>query len=162
MLDSSFGRRSISSVSAWPTWQLVAAGAFASLAGQFVIGGLLRAVFGDPVHFASPFAGRPIWVELLFTIMLAPLYETLIFQWAIMKLLHGPLRRSWLFAGVVSTVAFALGHGYTDWRVFSLLATSGTLAAVFAIEAHRGGTPVVATVSTHALYNGLVTCVHWS
>ena len=160
MLEPSLRRRSVSAVAAWPTWQLVVSGALASFAGQYAIAAVMLRVFGDPSHVANIFVGHPRWVELFFTIVLAPLYETLIFQWGIMKLLHGPLRRSWRFAGVVSTVVFGLGHGYTDWRAFSLLITSATLAIVFAIEARRGGSPFVATASTHALFNALVVGVH--
>jgi hypothetical protein len=160
MLDSSFRRWPVSSVANWPTWQLVTAGALASLAGPVLIVALMERIFGEPEHLASPFAGRARWIVLLFTIVIAPLYETLIFQWGIMKLLHGPLRRSWRFAGVVATVVFGLGHGYTDWRAFSLLTTSATLAIVFAIEARRGGSPFLATASTHGLFNALVVGIH--
>jgi membrane protease YdiL (CAAX protease family) len=160
MRDPLLRRWSVSTIAAWPTWQLVVTGAFASLAGQVLIGALMERIFGDPAHLANLFDGHPKWLELFITVVLAPLYETLIFQWAIMTLLHRLLRRSWLFAGIVSTVIFGLCHGYTDWRAISLITTSATLAAVFAIEARRGGSPVVATASTHALFNGLVMCVH--
>ena len=160
MFDPSVRRWSVSKIAFWPTWQLVVTGAVASLAGQFIIAEFMVRIFGDPTHIANLFDGHPKWLEIFITIVLAPLYETLIFQWAIMTLLHRLLRRSWLFAGIVSTVVFGLCHGYTDWRAISLITTSATLAAVFAIEARRGGTPVVATVSTHALFNGLVMCVH--
>ncbi|CAD6511179.1 type II CAAX prenyl endopeptidase Rce1 family protein [Paraburkholderia sabiae] len=162
MLERSLRRRSVLAVAAWPTWQLVVSGALASFAGQYAIAAVMLRVFGDPSHVANIFVGHPRWVELFFTIVLAPLYETLIFQWGIITLLHGLLRRSWHFAGIVSTVVFGLCHGYTDWRAISLTATSATLAAVFVIEARRGGTPVVATVSTHALFNTLVVWAHWA
>ncbi|MBP0592238.1 CPBP family intramembrane metalloprotease [Paraburkholderia sp. LEh10] len=118
-------------------------------------------IFGHLSPAPNPFGGRPLWIELLFTIVLAPLYETLIFQWAIMKLLHGPLRRSSLFAGTASTILFRLGHGLTDWRAFSLIVTSVALAAVFAIESRRAGFAYLAAVSTHGLFNGLVIGRHW-
>lgn len=162
MLESTYRRGLLSTIATWPTWQLVLAGALASLAGQFVIAVVMLRIFGDPLHVASPFAGRPLWIQLLFPIVLAPLYETLIFQWGIIKLLHGPLRRSWFFSAFVSTIVFGLCHGYTDWRAFSLLATSTTLAAVFVIEARRAGSPYLATASTHGLFNGLVVWCHWS
>jgi hypothetical protein len=159
---SSFQGFSLKAIASWPTWRLVVAGAAASFIGQCVVGLCFSSLFGNIEPLASPFAGKPRWVEAFVTIVIAPLYETVLCQWAIMTLLHGPLRRSWWFAGVAATLVFVLLHGYTDWRALSLLLTSGTLAAVFAIEARRGGSPFVATVSTHGLYNCFVLLLRWS
>jgi hypothetical protein len=162
MLESPFRRGTFSTIATWPTWRLVLTGAFASFAAQYAISVCMGAIFGYPSPAPNMFAGRPRWVELLFAVALAPWYETLIFQWAIMKRLHGPLRRSWRFAGCVSTLIFGLGDGYTDWRALSLLSTATVFAAVFAIEARRAGSPYLAAVSTHGLFNGLATWYHWS
>ena len=67
-----------------------------------------------------------------------------------------------VLTGAVATLVFVVFHGYTDRRAVSLLLTLGTLAAVFAIEARRAGSPFVATVSTHGLYNCFVLLLRWS
>lgn len=86
---------------------------------------------------------------------MGPLYETFLFQWGIIKFVHGPLRRSWLVAGLASAVIFGLGHGYTDWRALSMLSTAAILAAIFVIESRRAGSAFRATCIAHGLFNGL-------
>jgi hypothetical protein len=115
----------------------------------------LGGVFGYPTPGLDPFAGRPLWLKILWVALFAPLYETFLFQWLIIKFLRGPLRRSWGVAGVVSTVVFGLGHGHTDWRAIRMLATAAILTSIFIIEARRSGPAFRATFATHALFNGL-------
>jgi Type II CAAX prenyl endopeptidase Rce1-like len=155
-------KTSLKAIASWPTWRLVLTGAVVSFIGTCAIAVCVYAMSIVTEPLPNPFAGKPRWVEAFVSIVIAPMYETLLCQWAIMRLLHGPLRRSWWFAGTVATLVFVVFHGYTDWRAVSLLLTSGTLAAVFAIEARRAGSPFVATVSTHGLYNCFVLLLRWS
>lgn len=124
--------------------------------GQYVISTCLGAIFGHPPAGADIFNGYPRWTKYLWTIGIAPLYETLIFQWAIIKLVHGWLRLPWMVAGLMSTVVFGFGHGHADWRAARMLFTAAILATVFIIESRRSGPAFKATFIAHALFNGLV------
>jgi membrane protease YdiL (CAAX protease family) len=94
--------------------------------------------------------------KLIVGVLLAPLYETLVAQWVIMKLVHGPLRQRWWIASMVSSVVFAVAHGHSDRWFFNMLAGGAVFATVFAVEARRRGRPVFTTFATHAVHNGSV------
>lgn len=153
-MESTFRNRSIARLSSLTTLQLVLVGAVSIFVIQYLISACLGRIFGYPPRSIDLFAGRALWLKILWIVALAPLYETFLCQWALIKFIHGPLRRSWLFAGGVSTVIFGFGHGFTDWRALSLVSTASIFAAIFIIEAKRSGPAFRATFLTHALYNG--------
>ncbi|MGF6773626.1 hypothetical protein P3T18_006140 [Paraburkholderia sp. GAS199] len=136
-----------------PTPVLVVVGALAILAAQSLISISLGGLLGYPLPDADPFAARPYWLKVLGVAVIAPFFETLVFQWALIGVLRGPLRRSWFVAGCVSALIFGLAHGHTDWRAVRMVATAAILAAVFIIEARRAGPAFKATFFTHALFN---------
>jgi hypothetical protein len=156
ILDSIFRSRPLSALCAAPTIALVPLAAVSIFFAQYVISVCLGRIFGYPAAATDAFHGYPFWVRLMGSIFLAPFFETLIFQWAIIKLIHGPMRRSWTVAGLVSAAVFGLAHGHTDWRAVRMVATAAILALVFIIESRRSGPAIRATFLSHALFNGLV------
>lgn len=140
---------------ATPTILLVPLAAASIFFAQYLISVTLGALFGYPPPGSDVFHGYPFWVRVLYGVILAPLYETLIFQWAIIKAIHGPMRRSWIFAGLVSAIIFGLGHGHTDWRAVRMVATGAILASVFVIESRRAGPALRATFLVHVTFNAL-------
>ncbi|WP_408528336.1 CPBP family intramembrane glutamic endopeptidase [Paraburkholderia fungorum] len=155
MLESTFRSRSFAALFAAPTPVLILIGTVSIFLAQYGISVCLGGLFGYPAPAIDPFAGRPLWLKIPWIVVLAPLYETLIFQWLIIKFVHGPLRGSWLIAGLASAVIFGLGHGHTDWRAVRMLATAAVLASIFVIESGRAGPAFWATCITHGFFNGL-------
>jgi hypothetical protein len=137
-------------------WMLVVGGAVVAIGAQFVIANCAKWIFGPPHIPPDIFEHRSIAAKLIVGVLLAPFYETLLAQWAIMKFVHGLLRQPWWIAGMTSSILFAMAHGYTDRWFFNLLAGGAVFATVFAIEARRRGRPVFTTFATHAAHNGLV------
>ncbi|TDV19397.1 CPBP family glutamic-type intramembrane protease [Paraburkholderia caballeronis] len=110
----------------------------------------------DP-HFA---AGGPqlekkgIAAMLLVGVIVAPLVETALTQWACIRL----LRRFGCRAGVAmfaSAALFGIAHTYSLFYMLMMAWVGLVLAAVFVIEDERGGRPFVLTASVHAMHNGI-------
>lgn len=133
-----------------PTATIVLLAAALIFIGQYVISLCLDAIFGHPPTGTDKFNGYPLWIKYPWTIGIAPLYETLVFQWAIIKLVHGWLQLPWMVAALVSSVVFGPDHGHADWRAARMLFTAAILATVFIIESRRSGPAFRATFLAHA------------
>ncbi len=90
--------------------------------------------------------------------VIAPLLETLVFQWAIIGGLRRFLRCRAGWAIVVSTVAFALAHaGYSAQYAVRAAAGGLVLTTVFVVEQEKRGAPFWVVASVHALNNLIAT-----
>jgi membrane protease YdiL (CAAX protease family) len=135
---------------------LIVAGAALMFAGQILLILTSWWILGTGDAQERPFENRSIEFKLLVIVVVMPYVETLIGQWAPIRLLAGVLRQPWWHAWLGSTIVFTCLHGSTDRNVLSIFLGAMVLAGVFVIEARRRGRPVLCAYLTHALANAMV------
>jgi membrane protease YdiL (CAAX protease family) len=84
--------------------------------------------------------------------VIAPLLETLINQWACLRLLE-KLRVNASVAILISSFVFAVLHYYSFAYMMTAFFSGVVLSTVFTIERCRRGHPFLATFATHAMKN---------
>jgi uncharacterized protein len=89
---------------------------------------------------------------ILLGCVIAPLLETLINQWACLRLLE-KLRVNASVAILISSLVFAVLHDYSFAYMATAFFAGVVLSTVFMIERRRRGHPFLATMATHALKN---------
>ena len=104
------------------------------------------------------FNGIRFVAVLIAACVVAPLGETLVFQWACIKLLHGKLKWSAASAIAASALLFGLAH-LTYSVLYMVMATIGglVLGAVFVLEQEKRGSPFWVVAAIHALRNLIAT-----
>jgi uncharacterized protein len=112
---------------------------------------LARAPLGGP---DLPLHGVQFVAALVLACVIAPLGETLVFQWALIGGLRRFLRCGARWAVVVSALVFGLAHAHYSAQYAVRTAACGlVLGAVFVIERNRRGAAYWITATVHALYN---------
>jgi uncharacterized protein len=89
---------------------------------------------------------------ILLGCVIAPLLETLINQWACLRLLE-KLRVNAFIAILISSLVFAVLHDYSFAYMVTAFFGGVVLSTVFTIERRRRGHPFLATLATHAMKN---------
>lgn len=139
-----------------PRWCLVTGAVLLITAAQWLISVLSRLTLGPTEIPADPLGKYPLAIQLVIGAVVAPFYETLIFQWACIRLLRR-LRLEWRSTALVATILFGLAHGIYGRWLLGMFVTGGILAMVFITEARRtAGHPFWMTFAVHALFNALV------
>jgi len=140
-----------------PRWQLVAGSVVLGFAMQIGIASVARAIFGMGETHVDALEGKPVEQQWLLGVLMAPLAETLLFQWLPLRLLRRALQLPWSIACPLSALAFAFAHGYSGREFLSLLSIGAILCGVFAIESQKAkGRPFWTTFAVHSLFNALV------
>jgi len=92
-------------------------------------------------------------------IIVAPLLETLIFQWACIRCLQ-MLRLNTPVILVISGFLFALAHEFEQRWPVDIFVAGLAFSWVFLVEARRPkGCPLLVTMSVHALFNAMVLAI---
>jgi membrane protease YdiL (CAAX protease family) len=110
-------------------------------------------VGGPRLHLNGPIF--VVW--LVAACVVIPVAETLVFQWACIRLLREKLKWRASRAIAASAVLFGLAHTYSVPYV--LIATIGgvVLGIVFVIEQEKNGSPFWVVATIHALRNLIAT-----
>ncbi|MDR5753862.1 MULTISPECIES: CPBP family intramembrane glutamic endopeptidase [unclassified Caballeronia] len=106
--------------------------------------------FGGP-GWGADNVGRMI----LWGCVLAPLLETIVHQWACLRILE-KLRVRASVAIVLSSLGFAAAHDYSVPYMLTAFFSGVVLSTVFVVERKKRGYPFLATLAVHALKNWIV------
>ncbi|MDO4427705.1 MAG: CPBP family intramembrane metalloprotease [Moraxella sp.] len=128
--------------------------------------GLGRLLDKTPMDFMAEFIeGNPLWLVLFLTVIVAPVYEELLFRGVVFgliahanpKKIHtAPSRRQLVLASVISSVLFAVVHLQYDWFGFGLIFL---LALLFCYLRVRSGS-LVLPILFHMLNNAAAMAVY--
>ncbi len=119
---------------------------------QYMIESIADALFGaSAVARALPpsrLATNPLVVCIL-----APIVETMVFQWAPIRAGKKWLRMPYLIAASCSALIFGVAHGLEGRLLAKAIFGGVVFAATFVIEARKDGRPIATTIVVHSLYN---------
>lgn len=128
--------------------------------------GLGRLLDKTPMDFMVAFIeDNPLWLVLFLTVIVAPVYEELLFRGVIFglmahanpkKIRTAPTQRQLIFAGIVSSLLFAVVHLQYDWFGFALIFL---LALLFCYLRVRSGS-LVLPILFHMLNNAAAMAVY--
>jgi uncharacterized protein len=107
----------------------------------------------DMIGFVST---DSIGIDLLITVIAAPIMETLIFQALIIeivcKIIKRPRKNIWI-AVMVSSLAFGLNHTYSLSYFIITFFAGIILALAYYLGRYRKESPIVLVFIIHAIYN---------
>ncbi|PJE47998.1 MAG: hypothetical protein CUR34_00520 [Sediminibacterium sp.] len=110
-----------------------------------------------PNHSAGPtFDSKK--EEFLFVVILAPLIETLIFQYSIITSLLEKRPKAYLFACIFSAILFGLSHFYSPVYILKTFFSGLLFATLYLVVSQKKRNAFIAVVIAHALYNLTVFC----
>jgi hypothetical protein len=115
-------------------------------------------VVSDALHVEGGPKNLPafgMFGRLLVGSVIAPLFETAVFQWAPIRLLRTRLRLPAPLAVCASAAFFAAAHAYSIGYVVFAFFVGLVLAYGFAVRDHPGGRPYLLICAVHALRNAI-------
>lgn len=93
--------------------------------------------------------------RLLLGSFVVPVFETTVFQWLPLRLLHNGLKLPAWAAVMVSAALFGAGHGYSSGYVLFTFLIGLVLAWAFVARDHDGGRAYLWVCVVHALRNAV-------
>lgn len=97
--------------------------------------------------------------EFVLVVILAPLLETLIFQYSIISNIIGRRPNTSLFACIVSAVLFGLSHFYSPEYIFKTFISGLLFGTLFLVGCKKNKNAFVVVAITHSIYNLTVFCL---
>ncbi len=97
--------------------------------------------------------------EFVLVVILAPLFETLIFQYSIISHIIGKRPNALLFACIVSAVFFGLSHFYSPEYIFKTFISGLLFGTLFLVGYKKNKNAFVVVTITHSIYNLTVFCL---
>ncbi|MQR00901.1 CPBP family intramembrane glutamic endopeptidase [Glaciimonas soli] len=139
-----------------PAWKLIPLALLALFTVPIPVA-LLFALFFPDIHIGSPdVAKHGVILEIVMACIVAPLYETSVFQWLCINLLRKIPGCSAIVAVVISAGLFAASHYYSIFYVVIVFPAGLVLGGVYVLEKAKGGSPFWMVVTLHALKNAIV------
>lgn len=115
--------------------------------------GFLAEMIGMPNTFKGPDFSKMSETEIFFIAVLAvPFIETLIFQFAIIKIIQ-KITKNILISIFVSSVFFGISHAYNSLYIFTMIFSGALFAYSFVVAQNRRWYAFWVVFAIHSLYN---------
>ncbi|RYE28872.1 MAG: CPBP family intramembrane metalloprotease, partial [Sphingobacteriales bacterium] len=101
-----------------------------------------------------------LWERILVAIFVAPLLETLLFQYAIIETCRNQFKSYWI--GILfSALAFGISHHYSSHFVIATTFAGFDLAVLYAVLKVKGSHPFWYVTLIHATFNLFITVMKY-
>lgn len=119
---------------------------------------LVFALILFPEHSAGPKFDSKL-EEFFLVVFLAPLIETLIFQYTIISYLLNKIPKAVLFVCLFSALLFGLSHFYSQVYVFKTFISGILFGTLYLVVNSKNNSPIIAVALAHSLYNFIGFCL---
>jgi hypothetical protein len=110
-----------------------------------------------PNHTAGPIFDSKKEAFII-AVFLAPLIETLIFQYSIISSFLEKRPKAFLFACIFSALLFGLSHFYSSVYILKTFISGLLFGTLYLVVSQKKQNAFIAVVIAHALYNLIVFC----
>ena len=95
--------------------------------------------------------------RIMMVIFLAPIFETLFFQFGLIEIMYSLVKRKFIYKGIVaillSSVAFSLTHSENAYNMIHGFFSGLVLATVYMLARKNDKKPFLSTLLIHFLFN---------